>query len=225
MPPRRRCRLCRSALPALGARAILPPTRQPVRSAEHGSAIGGRRCDYDRHRIALGVPDGSRDLPVRARPAAGKRLRRAPRHRLAEGLLHRPGSDRPHALPQPRAQAAAAGRHRRPGSRVRHAHHVAGAEAGEMRSAVRRPGPRPAAPGSSGQRRRRTAAGTPPQPRCARCRQSRSRTSKKHRRETVHGTRASSRSRVHRRDICRTGPLNAITDVPGVRVGHCHRHP
>jgi folate-binding protein YgfZ len=43
-------------LAALGARAILPPERTP---AESGSA-----ADYDRLRLTLGVPDGSRDLPV-----------------------------------------------------------------------------------------------------------------------------------------------------------------
>jgi folate-binding protein YgfZ len=43
-------------LPALGARAILP---QPAMPAETGSA-----ADYDRLRLSLGVPDGSRDLPV-----------------------------------------------------------------------------------------------------------------------------------------------------------------
>jgi folate-binding protein YgfZ len=43
-------------LAALGARAILPPDKMP---AETGSA-----ADYDRLRLSLGVPDGSRDLPV-----------------------------------------------------------------------------------------------------------------------------------------------------------------
>ena len=43
-------------LAALGARAILPPDKMP---AENGSA-----ADYDRLRLSLGVPDGSRDLPV-----------------------------------------------------------------------------------------------------------------------------------------------------------------
>jgi len=43
-------------LPALGLRAILPPPAMP---AETGSA-----GDYDRLRLSLGVPDGSRDLPV-----------------------------------------------------------------------------------------------------------------------------------------------------------------
>ncbi|HEX4572936.1 MAG TPA: folate-binding protein [Dongiaceae bacterium] len=43
-------------LPALGARAIMPRASMP---AETGSA-----GDYDRLRLSLGVPDGSRDLPV-----------------------------------------------------------------------------------------------------------------------------------------------------------------
>jgi folate-binding protein YgfZ len=43
-------------LPQLGVRAILPQAAMP---AETGSA-----ADYDRLRLSLGVPDGSRDLPV-----------------------------------------------------------------------------------------------------------------------------------------------------------------
>ncbi len=43
-------------LPALGVRAYLPPAAMP---AEDGSAE-----EYDRLRMSLGVPDGSRDLPV-----------------------------------------------------------------------------------------------------------------------------------------------------------------
>jgi folate-binding protein YgfZ len=43
-------------LAALGARAFLPAAAMP---AETGTA-----ADYDRLRISLGVPDGSRDLPI-----------------------------------------------------------------------------------------------------------------------------------------------------------------
>jgi folate-binding protein YgfZ len=43
-------------LAALGARAILPPVKFPAENAEPG--------DYDQLRLSLGVPDGSRDLPV-----------------------------------------------------------------------------------------------------------------------------------------------------------------
>ena len=43
-------------LAALGARAILPPEKMPAES--------GSPADYDRLRLSLGVPDGSRDLPV-----------------------------------------------------------------------------------------------------------------------------------------------------------------
>ncbi|HZT19599.1 MAG TPA: folate-binding protein [Dongiaceae bacterium] len=43
-------------LPALGARAILPAAGLPPET--------GTAADYDRLRISLGVPDGSRDLPV-----------------------------------------------------------------------------------------------------------------------------------------------------------------
>ena len=43
-------------LAALGARGYLPAEMLPVET--------GSRADYDRLRISLGVPDGSRDLPV-----------------------------------------------------------------------------------------------------------------------------------------------------------------
>ena len=43
-------------LAALGARAILP--------VNHVSAENGAAADYERLRLSLGVPDGSRDLPV-----------------------------------------------------------------------------------------------------------------------------------------------------------------
>lgn len=49
-------------LPRLGARAIVPRA-----SVGHMSALGfsaARRDEYDAMRLALGVPDGSRDLPV-----------------------------------------------------------------------------------------------------------------------------------------------------------------
>ena len=43
-------------LAALGARAILPPAKFPAENA--------KPADYDQLRLTLGVPDGSRDLPV-----------------------------------------------------------------------------------------------------------------------------------------------------------------
>jgi len=43
-------------LAALGARVFLPPEAMPKES--------GTAADYDRLRISLGVPDGSRDLPI-----------------------------------------------------------------------------------------------------------------------------------------------------------------
>lgn len=48
-------------LPALGARAILPQEGLAAALEEAGFARRGAE-DYDRHRLALGVPDGSRDL-------------------------------------------------------------------------------------------------------------------------------------------------------------------
>ncbi|MFM9843548.1 MAG: YgfZ/GcvT domain-containing protein [Dongiaceae bacterium] len=50
-------------LPALGARAIVAADSAASWIAKHGvNAVD--EASYDRHRIALGVPDGSRDLPV-----------------------------------------------------------------------------------------------------------------------------------------------------------------
>jgi folate-binding protein YgfZ len=50
-------------LPALGARAILPRAQAGEILARVG-LVPGAAADYDRLRLSLGVPDGSRDLPV-----------------------------------------------------------------------------------------------------------------------------------------------------------------
>jgi folate-binding protein YgfZ len=50
-------------MPSLGARAIVPAERAAKWIIERGFTMADE-TDYDRHRIALGVPDGSRDLPV-----------------------------------------------------------------------------------------------------------------------------------------------------------------
>ncbi len=50
-------------LPALGARAIVAADSAASWIAKHGLNAADEDA-YDRHRIALGVPDGSRDLPV-----------------------------------------------------------------------------------------------------------------------------------------------------------------
>lgn len=50
-------------LPALGARAIVAGDSAASWIANHGFSAADEDS-YDRHRIALGVPDGSRDLPV-----------------------------------------------------------------------------------------------------------------------------------------------------------------
>ena len=50
-------------LPALGARAIVAADSAASWIAKHGLKAADEDS-YDRHRIALGVPDGSRDLPV-----------------------------------------------------------------------------------------------------------------------------------------------------------------
>jgi folate-binding protein YgfZ len=50
-------------LPALGARAILPRAQAAEVLARAG-LLPGDAADYDRLRLSLGVPDGSRDLPV-----------------------------------------------------------------------------------------------------------------------------------------------------------------
>lgn len=49
--------------PSLGVRAIVPAGRAADWIAEHGLMTTDETA-YDRHRIGLGVPDGSRDLPV-----------------------------------------------------------------------------------------------------------------------------------------------------------------
>ena len=54
---------CDPRLPALGARAILPAAEAPA-ILEHAGFEAGNLADYDGRRIALGVPDGSRDLEV-----------------------------------------------------------------------------------------------------------------------------------------------------------------
>ena len=50
-------------LPGLGARAVLPRATAAASLEALGFARGDER-EYDRLRLALGVPDGSRDLPV-----------------------------------------------------------------------------------------------------------------------------------------------------------------
>ncbi len=50
-------------LPELGARAILPRAQAGEILARLG-LVPGAAADYDRLRLSLGVPDGSRDLPV-----------------------------------------------------------------------------------------------------------------------------------------------------------------
>lgn len=49
--------------PALGLRAVLPRGRDEAAFAERGFARGAF-ADYERHRLALGTPDGSRDMAV-----------------------------------------------------------------------------------------------------------------------------------------------------------------
>jgi folate-binding protein YgfZ len=50
-------------LPALGVCALMPAGAAAAFAETHGFAAA-TADDYDRHRLALGVPDGSRDLPV-----------------------------------------------------------------------------------------------------------------------------------------------------------------
>ena len=49
--------------PALGLRAVLPRDRDEAAFVERGFARGAF-ADYERHRLALGAPDGSRDMAV-----------------------------------------------------------------------------------------------------------------------------------------------------------------
>ncbi len=50
-------------LPELGARAILPRAQAGDVLARAG-LVPGNAADYDRLRLSLGIPDGSRDLPI-----------------------------------------------------------------------------------------------------------------------------------------------------------------
>ncbi|SUS05960.1 putative Aminomethyltransferase [uncultured Defluviicoccus sp.] len=50
-------------LPAAGIRCLLPSTDVPTFLAGHGFGQASRD-DFDRHRLSLGLPDGSRDLIV-----------------------------------------------------------------------------------------------------------------------------------------------------------------
>jgi hypothetical protein len=50
-------------LPALGARAILPRA-EAAESLSRAGLVHGNAADYERLRLSLGIPDGSRDLPV-----------------------------------------------------------------------------------------------------------------------------------------------------------------
>jgi folate-binding protein YgfZ len=50
-------------LAAAGARALLPRAGA-ARQLEEAGFVAGTAADYDRHRIALGLPDGSRDMDI-----------------------------------------------------------------------------------------------------------------------------------------------------------------
>src|SRR5579885_1156840 len=90
---------------------------------------------YDRHRLALGIPDGSRDLPVE------KALL------LAQGLLYRPGADRPDQVSRPRQEAAVSGADRGRRTRTRHGPQPRRARGRRDALEPRRDGPRPVAAG------------------------------------------------------------------------------
>jgi hypothetical protein len=49
---------------ALGGARLIVPRERVAAAAETLGAIRGRPEDYDRHRIALGLPDGSRDMQI-----------------------------------------------------------------------------------------------------------------------------------------------------------------
>ena len=141
-------------LPALGARAILPRAHAGEILARAG-LVPGNAADYDRLRLSLGVPDGSRDLPVE------------------KAILLENGFDELHGIDWQKGcymgqELTARTRYRGlvrkrllpveidgPLARPRHARH--GRRQGGRRDAQRRrrPGARAAAPGASRRRRRR----------------------------------------------------------------------
>ena len=92
-------------LPEAGWRVLCPDTAAHHRDVE---------ADWDRHRLALGLPDGSRDLEAEKIRAAGGRLRRAARRVLEQGLLHGPGADRADQVSRAGQAPAGAGRDRGP---------------------------------------------------------------------------------------------------------------
>ena len=76
--------------------------------------------DWDRHRLGLGLPDGSRDMAAEQSVLLEAGFDELARHLLDQGLLHGPGADGAHALPRPaeapprpggRGRSAAAARH------------------------------------------------------------------------------------------------------------------
>ena len=92
-------------LAALGARAILPRESARALLADAGFAEAGFDS-YDRLRLSLGIPDGSRDLVLEKSILLEFGLRRTERRRLAEGLLYRPGIDGPDQVSRPHQETA-----------------------------------------------------------------------------------------------------------------------
>ena len=133
-------------LAALGARAILPRDAIRPALAEAGLAEADF-ADYDRLRLDLGIPDGSRDLVLDKSILLEAGLRRTERRRLAKGLLYRPGTDRPHQIPRPDQKAAVPGADRRPRPGARHDRHARRPRGRRDALEPRRHRPRVAAPG------------------------------------------------------------------------------
>ena len=95
----------------LGARAVLPRTAE-AQIGEAGFEAAGL-ADYDRVRIALGLPDGSRDLEIERTILLEAGFDELAGGGLEQGLLSRPGIDGAHQIPRADQEAPLAGRGRR----------------------------------------------------------------------------------------------------------------
>ncbi len=132
-------------LARLGVRVVLPPERlepalQGLGLAPLEPAVYETPAAQPRHPRWQPRPRG------REGDAPGERLRGAPRRRFRQGLLRRPGADRAHEVPRPRAQAPAAGGPQGPAAGARHDHPPRRARDRRDAHQPGRPRPRPAAP-------------------------------------------------------------------------------
>ncbi len=107
-------------LAALGLRFVLP-REAGFAALEQAGFARADAAQYDNHAPETRRRRWQPRSADRESPAARIGLRRVERHRLAEGLLYRPGIDRAHQVSRARQEAAAAGCDRRRLAAARHA--------------------------------------------------------------------------------------------------------